>query len=112
MASSASSFPTLVAAVLEDADDAIAWVEDKCCIMIRDKTAALGLLERCGYSRDYTAFGQNLRRYGFVLSTVPAEPSTAVGYYGRLTHDKWTCPDIVSVDAIADMKTVKKRKAK
>ena len=99
------SFPATVVAVLKDTDDAspIAWHVEDCCIVIRDKKALLGLLERRGWTRTVNAFTKQLRNYGFVHSTVPF-----------LRHDKWTNPDVVRVDAIAGMKLkdTKKRKAK
>ena len=73
--------------------------------MIRDKKALLGLLERHGWTRTVNEFTKQLGgNYGFVHSKVPF-----------LRHDKWTNPDVVRVDAIAGMETVKakkKRKAK
>ena len=99
------TFPATVVAALEDPDDAITWDVEESCIVIRDKKALLGLLERHGWTRTVNEFTKQLGgNYGFVHSKVPF-----------LRHDKWTNPDVVRVDAIAGMETVKakkKRKAK
>ena len=97
------TFPATVVAALEDPDDAITWDVEESCIVIRDKKGLLGLLERHGWTRTVNEFTKQLGgNYGFVHSKVPF-----------LRHDKWTNPDVASVDAIPGMKMKKrKRKAK
>ena len=73
--------------------------------MHRDKTAAVSLLKRVGWTKaSKQQLLSQLNVYGFVHhSTVPF-----------LRHARWTNPDVASVDAIAGMQTkdAKKRKAK
>ena len=100
------TFPAIVAAALEDPDDAITWDVEKSCIIVhRDKAAALRLLNRVGWTGSKAKFATQLNDYGF------AHHSTVE----FLRHARWTNPDVASVDDIPGMKMkkkTKKRKAK
>ena len=89
--------------ILKNADDnsPIAFNDKVHGIVIRDKTALLGVLEQFDWSKKYESFRVQLSNYGFSFRQVPN------------LGDAWVNPDVASLDAILAMETTapKKRKA-
>ena len=97
------SFLEILGAILKNADDnsPIAFNDKVHGIVIRDKTALLGVLEQFDWSKKYESFRVQLSNYGFSFRQVPN------------LGDAWVNPDVASLDAILAMETTapKKRKA-